>query len=383
MIALPKKHNSADITIFSVMSALAQEYGAVNLSQGFPDYPLDDRMQLLLEEATRLGFNQYAPMTGLPLLQDQIVLQKNSQLKINIQPNQVTITPGATYAIFTALATILNSGDEVIILEPAYDCYLPTIEMNGGVPITIPLNYPDFKVDWERLKGAISSKTKAIIVNTPHNPTGTIWTQQDWDTLSEILIDKDVFVISDEVYDQILFDGQKHYSVLQQESLKEKAIAVYSFGKQFHATGWKIGYMIASEKITQAIRKVHQFLAFSVNTPGQYAIGKFMEQFPNEDTCSMLENKRNLLLELLKDTPFKITNPAAGSYFQIADYNSWQNIPDLEFAKWLTQEIGVAIIPLSAFYKNATDHHLVRFCFAKKDETLKAAIEKIKSKMNT
>ncbi|HRP90138.1 MAG TPA: methionine aminotransferase [Edaphocola sp.] len=379
MIVLPKKHNSADLTIFSVMSALAQQYGAVNLSQGFPDYPLDERIQNLLEEATRLGNNQYAPMAGLALLQEQIVLQKNSQLHIDIQTSQVTITPGATYAIFTALATLLEKGDEVIVLEPAYDSYIPAIEINGGVPVTVPLNFPDFKVDWQRLKDAITTKTKAIIVNTPHNPTGTIWSKADWQQLASLLIDKDIVVISDEVYDQVVFDNKQHHSVLQQDILKEKFIAIYSFGKQFHATGWKIGYMIASLKITQALRKIHQFLAFSVNTPCQYAIAKFMESYPNEDTCFMLENKRNYLLELLKETPFQILSPASGSYFQIADYSNWRAVSDTEFAQWLTKEIGVATIPLSSFYKDATDHHLVRFCFAKKESTLLAAIEKIKA----
>lgn len=378
---LPQKHTGADTTIFSVMSALAAEYGAINLSQGFPDYPIDARIQQLLLEATTQGFNQYAPMAGLPVLTTEIANQKNRQLNLQLDPANITICPGASYGIFVTLAATLNKGDEVIILEPAYDAYIPAIEINGGIPVAVPLNFPDFSVDWDRLKAAINSKTKAIIINTPHNPTGVVWSTEDWQQLSALVAGKEIMVISDEVYDQIVFDGAKHSSVLQQEALKDQCVAVFSFGKQFHATGWKIGYTIASAAITKAIRKVHQFIAFSVNTPAQYALGQFMQQFPDEDSCTLLKGKRDLLNNLLADTPFKITQPAAGSYFQVADYSQWKDMPDTEFAQWLTKEAGVATIPLSAFYKDSTDNKLVRFCFAKEDSTLIAAIQKIKAKL--
>lgn len=377
----PQKHTGADTTIFSVMSALAAEYGAVNLSQGFPDYPIDTRIQEFLAEATAQGFNQYAPMAGLPLLTEQIALQKNTQLNVTIDPGHITICPGASYGIFVALAALLNKGEEVIILEPAYDAYIPAIEINGGVPVPVPLNYPDFSVDWERLRAAITIRTRAIIVNTPHNPTGVIWSAADWQQLADLVAGKDILVISDEVYDQIVFDGQQHNSVLQQEALKEQCVAVFSFGKQFHATGWKIGYTIACPAITKAIRKVHQFIAFSVNTPAQYALGRFMQQFPGEDSCALLNGKRDLLHRLLADTPLNIIAPAAGSYFQVADYSTWKDMPDTAFAQWLTKEAGVATIPLSAFYKDGTDNKLVRFCFAKEDKTLQIATIKIKAKL--
>lgn len=377
----PQKHTGADTTIFSVMSALAAAHGAINLSQGFPDYPIDPRLQNLLREASALGFNQYAPMPGLPLLTEQIAQQKNRQLGLRIDPSNITICPGASYGIFVTLAAVLNKGDEVIILEPAYDAYIPAIEINGGVPVAVPLNYPDFSVDWDRLRAAINPKTKAIIVNTPHNPTGMVWSDEDWQQLARLVTGKEVLVISDEVYDQIVFDGGKHHSILQQEALKDQCVAVFSFGKQFHATGWKIGYTIAAAAITKAIRKLHQFIAFSVNTPAQYALGMYMQQFPDEDSCALLNGKRDLLNHLLAETPLKILQPAAGSYFQVADYSQWQTMPDTEFAQWLTKEAGVATIPLSAFYKRGTDNKLVRFCFVKEDATLRAAIEKIKAKL--
>lgn len=378
---LPQKHSSADTTIFTIMSAMAQQYGAINLSQGFPDYPIDKRIQELLAEATRTGFNQYAPMAGLPVLTEQIIRRHSSYSETALTPQQITICPGATYGIFVSLAAILNPGDEVIVLEPAYDAYIPAIEMNGGTPVRVALDFPGFSVNHTKIKSAISSKTKAIIVNTPHNPTGTTWSADDWRQLTDLVAGKDIVVISDEVYDRIVFDGQKHHSVLQQAALKEQFVAVFSFGKQFHATGWKIGYTIASEKLTHAIRKVHQFLAFSVNTPAQYAIGKFMQQYPGENFSTDLEQKRDYFLEVMKDTPFRFLRPAAGSYFQIADYSRWKDMPDKEFAQWLTREAGVAVIPLSAFYKDAADNRLVRFCFAKKEDTLQQAANRILKKI--
>lgn len=377
----PQKHTGADTTIFSVMSALAAEYGAINLSQGFPDYPVDEKLKELLCQATHDGWDQYAPMAGLPLLSEQIAVSKSRQLGLSIDAGSITICPGASYGIFVALAAILDKGDEVIILEPAYDAYIPAIEINGGVPVPVPLHFPGFSVDLERLSKAISHKTKAIIVNTPHNPTGVVWTAEDWQDLADLVVGKDILVISDEVYDHIVFDGNAHNSVLQNEDLRDRSVAVYSFGKQFHATGWKVGYTIAAPAITKAIRKVHQFIGFSVNTPAQYALGMFMKLYPHEDNRTVLERKRDHLNQLLTDTPFTVLKPAAGSYFQVADFKAWKNMSDTAFAEWLTKEVGVATIPLSAFYKDGTDNGLVRFCFAKRETTLRAAVEKIRAAM--
>ncbi|XZF13057.1 methionine aminotransferase [Chitinophagaceae bacterium MMS25-I14] len=375
---LPQKHSAADTTIFTVMSALAQQHNAINLSQGFPDFPVDPLLGDLLKEAAETGFNQYSPMPGLPLLRQAIAANFNSRYGISVNADmEITVTPGATYAIYTAFTAILQPGDEVVVLEPAYDSYIPNIEMNGARAVPVPLSAPTFSVDWDLVKAAITSKTKAIIVNTPHNPTGAIWTQNDWDTLAGLLRGTDIFVLSDEVYEQLVYDDRQHYSVLQHEELRERSFALYSFGKVFHNTGWKIGYCIAPPALTHAFRKLHQFLAFSVNTPAQYALAKYLGQ-RTEPVNVQLQQKRDYFLELLKDTPFTIQQPAAGSYFQVASYAGISELPDMEFAQWLTREHGVATIPVSAFYSNRKDDKLVRFCFAKKEETLLAAVEKLR-----
>lgn len=366
-------------TIFTVMSALAQQYGAINLSQGFPDFPIDERLGELVYKAIREGYNQYAPMAGLPALREAIAVDLKQRYGFSVDPvAEITVTPGATYAIYTAFKTVLKPGDEAIVLEPAYDSYQPNIRECGATPIRIPLVAPSFSPDWDRIKAAITPRTKAIIVNTPHNPTGTIWAKEDWDMLAETIRDTDITVLSDEVYEQLVYDGKHHHSVLQHEELRQRAFALFSFGKVHHNTGWKTGYCIAPPHLTDRFRLLHQYLAFSVNTPVQKALADFLPLPQTETAASFLQKKRDYFLELLKETPFTIQAPAAGSYFQLAGYERISNLPDRDFAEWLTKEHGVAVIPVSAFYTSPPENGLIRFCFAKKEETQEKAVERIR-----
>ncbi|MBS1687632.1 MAG: aminotransferase class I/II-fold pyridoxal phosphate-dependent enzyme [Bacteroidetes bacterium] len=375
---LPQKHSATGTTIFTVMSALAQQHSAINLSQGFPDYPIDEQLGKLLYEAASTGYNQYAPMPGLPMLRQAVAGDFKKRYNLDIDADtEITITPGATYAIYTAFTAVLQAGDEVIVLEPAYDSYIPNIEMNGARVVPVSLSAPEFNVDWDKVKAAVTNKTKAIIINTPHNPTGAVWTQEDWDALAEIVRDTDIVILSDEVYEQIIFDGQKHISILQQPELRERSFALFSFGKVFHNTGWKIGYCIAPPAFTTAFRRIHQFLCFTVNTPGQYALANYISNSNAPLLHSMMQQKRDYFLELMKQTPFTIHKPAGGSYFQVAGYEQISDMPDMEFAQWLTKEYGVATIPVSAFYSNKKDDRLIRFCFAKKEDTLLEAVQRL------
>lgn len=372
------KHNAADTTIFTVMSTLAQQHNAINLSQGFPDFQIDDMLGNLLHEASRNGFNQYAPMAGLPVLREAIARDFKKRYQVEIDPhNEITITPGATYAIYTAFSTILSAGDEVIVLEPAYDSYIPNIEMNGATAIPVKLLPDTFAPDWQKIKDAITPKTKAIIVNTPHNPTGTIWSKADWDQLADILRGTDIYVLSDEVYEQLVYDGREHHSVLQHPELRTRSFVLYSFGKAFHNTGWKIGYCIAPPDFTKAFRRLHQFLSFSVNTPAQYALAHFMGIENRGAANDFLQKKRDYFNDLMKATPFKLLEPSLGSYFQLASYAHLSDLPDTEYAKMLSEKYGVATIPISAFYSDQYDNKILRFCFAKKEETLKTAVERL------
>lgn len=379
MINISQKHSVMGTNIFTVMSALAAEHNAINLSQGFPDFPIDEQLSQLLYEAANSGFNQYAPMAGLPLLRQAIANDFKQRYALDVdQDAEITITPGATYGIYTAFASILDKGDEVIVLEPSYDSYIPNIETCGAKAVTVSLIAPTFTVDWDKVKAAITPKTKAIIVNTPHNPTGATWTKEDWDNLADVVRDTDIIILSDEVYEQLIFDGKRHYTVLHHPELRERSFALYSFGKVFNNTGWKIGYVIAPPALTKAFRSIHQFLCFSVNTPAQYAIGKYLSMDDRPDVTALLESKRNHFLELMKDTPFTIHEPAGGSYFQTASYERISDMPDMEFAQWLTKEYGVATIPVSAFYSNKQDDRIIRFCFCKKEETLEKAVAQLK-----
>lgn len=378
MIHLPPKHSATGTTIFSVMSALAQQHGAINLSQGFPDFQIDAELCALLHEAAIQGHNQYAPMPGLPALRTAIAAGMQQRYGMAIDAEQeLTITPGATYAIYTAFAATLQPGDEVIVLEPAYDSYIPNIESQGAVAVRVPLLYPDFAPDWERIAQIITPKTRAIIVNTPHNPTGAIWQQADWDQLADIIRDTQIVVLSDEVYEQLVYDGKQHYSVLQHPELRQRSFALYSFGKVYHNTGWKIGYCVAPPQFTQAFRHLHQYLCFSVNTPAQYALAAYLQHPAATPPATMLQEKRDTFLRLLASTPFTVHTPATGSYFQLASYAGISDMNDRDFAHWLTQEHGVVAIPVSAFYADKKDDKLLRFCFAKQEATLEAAAARL------
>ena len=378
-MVLPSKHSITGTNIFTVMSGLAQQHNAINLSQGFPDFHIDEELSGALGAAARDGFNQYAPMPGLPALRQAIADDFKKRYDLDVDADtEVTVTPGATYAIYTAFTAVLQPGDEVIVLEPAYDSYIPNIEMNGAKAVTVSLSAPEFLVDWDKVNAAITPKTKAIILNTPHNPTGAIWNKTDWDQLATLVRDTDIVILSDEVYEQLIFDGNKHYSVLEHPELRQRSFALYSFGKVFNNTGWKIGYCIASPAFTQAFRRIHQFLSFCVNTPAQYALAHHLSSGNAAAVGPIMQQKRDYFLSLIKDTPFTIHTPSTGSYFQVAGYEAISNMPDMEFANWLTKEHGVATIPVSAFYSNRKDDKLIRFCFAKKEETLKTAVERLK-----
>lgn len=378
-LQLPRKHNATDTTIFTVMSTLAQQNNAINLSQGFPDFPIDTKLSNLLHEASLNGLNQYAPMAGLPILREAIAQDFAKRYSITLNPDtEITITPGATYAIYTAFSAILSPGDEVVVLEPAYDSYIPNIEMNGAKAIPVKLLPKTFAPDWEKIKASINKHTKAIIINTPHNPTGTIWQQEDWNQLAELLRGTDIYVLSDEVYEQLVFDKQQHYSVLQQPELRERSFVLYSFGKAFHNTGWKIGYCIAPPAMTQAFRGLHQFLSFSVNTPAQYALAQYLSNTERENPAVLLQSKRDYFIALMQQTPFQLLQPSQGSYFQLASYAGMSGAADTDFARLLTEKYGVATIPISAFYSDKHDDKILRFCFAKKEETLAKAVERLK-----
>lgn len=379
MTVLPK-HSVTGTTIFTVMSALAAQHNAINLSQGFPDFPIDAQLSGLVCQAMREDWNQYAPMPGLPRLRTAIAADFAARYGITADPDtEITITPGATYAIYTAFTAILQPGDEVIVLEPAYDSYIPNIEMNGAKAIPVPLMAPTFAVDWERLNAAITPKTKAIIVNTPHNPTGATWDRGDWDRLAALLDGTEIFVLSDEVYEQLIYDGKKHCTVLAHEALRPRSFALYSFGKAFHNTGWKVGYCVAPPALTTAFRRLHQYLSFSVNTPAQVGLAAYLESGAAGQAAALLQKKRDYFLELMRQTPFRIHQPAGGSYFQLAGYGHLNRRNDREYAEWLTKEYGVATVPVSAFYSNGQDDKLLRFCFAKKEETLEAAVSRLKN----
>lgn len=374
-MSLSPKHSASPLNIFSIMTSLARQEKAWNLSQGLPDYPIASELATLLQQAVTEGYNQYPPMPGLPILRDNIAIEFNKKHQTNYcHPDLVTITPGATYSIFTALTALINKGDEVIYLEPAFDCYLPAIEINGGVPVKITLDAANnFALDWTKIKDAISNKTKAVLINTPHNPTGYMWTKEDWEQLAELIGNREIFVISDEVYDSIVFDNEKHLPGVLQKSLEGKVISLYSFGKTFHITGWKIGYVIAPQQITKAFRSVHQYLTFSVNSPAQYALAKYLEIYKPNEASQLLQEKRNLLNGQLAGSKFIQLSTSQGTYFQLFDYSNISSLPDTEFAKWLTIEHKVATIPLSAFFKSAQKEKIVRLCFAKKDEVIIAA----------
>jgi len=365
-------------TIFTVMSALAAEYKAINLGQGSPDFEMNDELIELVSKAMRDGHNQYSHRNGLLSLREAIAEKVDFLYKNKVNPaTEITITPGGTYAIYTALTAVLNPGDEVIVLEPAYDSYVPTIEINGAVPVLIPLVYPDYKIDWDLIKEKITTKTKMIMLNSPHNPTGRILDENDIVQLRNVVAETSIFILSDEVYEHIIFDGQKHESILKYRDLFERSFVTFSFGKVYHCTGWKTGYCIAPEVLMKEFLKVHQYNCFCANTPFQYALSSFIQ---NREAYlklgRFLQEKRDFFQTLMIQTKFK-PFPSYGSYFQLYSYEYISNESEIDFAQRLTMEAGVATIPVSAFYHNGKDNKVLRFCFAKKEETLRNAVERI------
>lgn len=372
---LTSKLPATGTSIFSVMTALAQEHNAINLAQGFPDFSSSPLLIELVAKYMREGYNQYAPMPGVPALRTRI----GEKLEALYGPcledplAEVTVTAGATQAIFTAIAALVHPGDEVIILEPAYDSYRPAIELAGGTVKAYELSPPHYAPDWDQFKKLISAHTKMVIVNTPHNPTGTTLKREDMLRLEQLLQDTDILVLSDEVYEHLVFDGQQHESILRFPGLRERGIAVYSFGKTFHNTGWKIGYCVAPPHLTAEFRKVHQFNVFSVNTPMQHALAEFMaDPFEYLGLSTFYHHKRDLFLDALEGSRFKPLH-CAGTYFLLCDYSAISDEPDVEFARRLTTDYGVAAIPVSVFYHSRHDERVVRFCFAKQEETLEQA----------
>ncbi len=365
-------------TIFTVMSALATEYKAVNLGQGFPDYPMSEELTVKVYEAMKQGHNQYAPMPGLMSLRESIAEKVQQLYQTTINPDtEITITPGGTYAIYSALTTIVRPGDEVIIFEPAYDSYIPNIEINGGIAIPLPLTYPDYKIDWDLVRSSINPKTKAIIINSPHNPTGSVLDKNDMEELKQIVAGTNIFIISDEVYEHLIFDELKHESMLRYPELLERSFVCFSFGKTYHCTGWKLGYCIAPSALMKEYRKVHQFNAFTCFTPAQVALAEYIKN--KEAYLSLprfMQQKRDYFIELMKNTKFDMLT-THGSYFICASYGRISNESDKELAIRLTKEAGVATIPVSAFYHNGKDDKVVRFCFSKQNRTLQQAVERL------
>jgi len=377
---LSSKLPAIGTNIFTVMSALAQEHNAVNLGQGFPDYPMQEELAEKVAAAIRDGYNQYAPMPGLLSLRERIAEKVNRLYGSDVHPDtEITITPGATYAIYTALTTILSPGDEVIIFEPAYDSYIPNIEINGAKAIPLPLTYPDYRINWELVKQSVTLRTKAIIINSPHNPTGSVLDATDLEMLKSIVEGTGIFIVSDEVYEHLIFDGKQHQSILRDPELFARSFVCFSFGKTYHCTGWKLGYCIAPSTLTKEFRKVHQFNAFTCFTPAQIALADYIK---NEEAYLSLprfmQQKRDYFKELMNQTRFDLL-PSSGSYFICAKYNRISDEPDYDFAVRLTKETGVATIPVSAFYHNRKDDHVVRFCFSKQNKTLQDAAMRLKN----
>ena len=375
---LRTKLHKTGTTIFTVMSALATEHKAINLSQGFPDFKVSPELISLISKNMKAGNNQYAPMPGIRPLRERIAEKMKNRYSVTYDPDtEITITAGGTQAIYTAISAVIREGDEVILFEPAYDCYVPAIEMNGGIPVHLQLKAPDFHIDWNEVKKMVNQKTRMIIINTPHNPTGAVLTAKDMQQLEKITHNRDIVILSDEVYEHVIFDGFEHQSVARYPKLAERSFIVFSFGKTYHATGWKTGYCLAPENLMAAFRKVHQYMVFSVNTPLQYALAEYMENPEHYAGIEkMYQQKRDYFAGLLKGSRFRLL-PCSGSYFQLADYSAVSSEKDTDFAARLTKEHGVAAIPVSVFYKNGSGQNLLRFCFAKEESTLKKAAERL------
>ncbi len=363
-------------TIFTTMTAMAQEHGALNLAQGFPDFSCSPELVDLVSQAMKSGYNQYAPMAGLMSLREQIAIKTENLYSAVYNPEtEITITPGATLALYAAISAVVKEGDEVIIMEPAYDSYLPAIELNGGLPVFAELKYPNYTVDWDQIRKLITFKTRMIIINTPHNPSGMAFSSADMQKLQKLTEKSDIVILSDEVYEHILFDGLEHQSIARYPKLAERSFIVSSFGKTYHNTGWKIGYCLAPANLMKEFRKIYQYMAFSTHTPAQHALAEFIRnEKPWRELAGFYQEKRNYFVRMLKGSKWKIL-PCQGSYFQLLGYDRITHEKDTEFARRLVKERKMAAIPVSVFYKKPLDNQVLRFCFAKENETLERAAE--------
>lgn len=364
------------MNIFSIMSKMANDHQAINLSQGFPDFPVSEELIARVNHHMTQGHNQYAPMPGVAPLREQIsgLISKRYDVETNAD-TEVTITSGATEALFSTITALVKRGDEVIIFDPAYDSYDPAIRLAGGIAVHLPLRSPKFDIDWDLVARAVNERTAMIIINTPHNPSGTILSDKDMSRLETFADEHNLLVISDEVYEHIVFDSKEHQSALKYPKLKNRSISVFSFGKTFHATGWKVGYLVAPDHLTNEIRKMHQYITFSVSTPVQFAIADYLKNADNYmNLGKMYQKKRDFFLDKLKGSRFEMA-PSQGTYFQLLSYQDISDTADIEMAKRLTMEDGVASIPISVFYQEKEDNKLLRFCFAKSEETLSKAAE--------
>ena len=364
-------------TIFTVMSRMAEEYNAINLSQGFPDFEPDEGLIERLEHHLRHGKNQYPPMSGILPLRQAISDKLRDYSRIDVDPEtEITITSGATEALFCAIGAVVQPGNRVIVFDPAYDSYEPAVSLAGGETVHIPMTLPDYRIDWDALEQALDPDTRLIIINSPHNPSSSILHREDLDRLAAAIRNHDCYVLSDEVYEHIIFDGHGHASVLTHEELRGRSMAVFSFGKTYHVTGWKVGYCVAPSDLTVEFRKIHQFNVFTTTTPMQWAIADFLISSPRSflELGAFYQHKRDLFCSLLEQSRFRLL-PAGGTYFQLADYSEISDLGDTDFANWITREKGIAAIPLSPFYHAAPDTRIVRFCFAKQDDTLREAAQ--------
>jgi methionine transaminase len=378
MTSIISKLPQTGTTIFTTMSALANEVGAINLSQGFPDFETSPELIKLANAALKKGHNQYAPMAGVQALREQIAKKTEKLYGTTYNPDtEITITAGGTQAIFTAITAMIHPMDEVIIFEPAYDSYAPAIKLMGGIVKSLELEPPDYRISWDMVKRLINNKTKMIILNSPHNPTATILHKEDIDELSNLVKTQDIWILSDEVYEHLIYDGETHHSMAMYPELQQRSFIVASFGKPFHATGWKVGYCMAPALLMSEFRKVHQFLVFSVNTPIQYALAEYLKDENHYlELPAFFQQKRDYFRKGLEQSKFKLL-PCSGSYFQSVTYKDITDEKDSDFALRLTREFGVASIPVSGFYSKGTDHHVLRFCFAKRQETLDKAVDRL------
>jgi len=368
------KLQKQEISIFAVMTALAKEHRAINLSQGFPDFKISGKLIELVEKYMRKGYNQYAPMTGIPELREQIAIKAENMYGVKYDyEKEINITAGATQALQTVISAMINENDEVIVFEPAYDSYVPVILMNGGIVRYSTLKFPDYHIDWQEVKKLITNQTRMIIINSPHNPTGSILSSKDLESLNKITRNSDILILSDEVYEHLVFDSRKHESICRYPELVQRSFVVGSFGKTFHATGWKMGYVLAPENLMQEFRKIHQFVVFACNTPIQYAIAEYMQDKTTyEDLRFFYQKKRDYFTGLIKDSKFSVI-PSFGTYFQLLDYSNISAETEMEFAMRLTREYKIASVPVSVFYHKKENNKVLRFCFAKKEKTLEKA----------